>query len=121
MGCRSCRSWKLTHNEPNKYWLVVIDVFSRYLWVIPVESKHHIHMVRAFNALFDQTRRRPKNLRTDKGTEFTNRAVKKLLKDRGINAYTTKNETKANYAERVIRTVKGLLYRYFLYRQTSLY
>ena len=67
-----------------------------------VESKHHTHMVRAFTTLFEQTQRRPKNLRTDKGTEFTNRAVKKLLKDQGINAYTTKNETKANYAERVI-------------------
>ena len=78
-------------------------------------------MVRAFTTLFEQTQRRPKNLRTDKGTEFTNRAVKKLLKDQGINAYTTKNETKANYAERVIRTVKGLLYCYFLYRQTYHY
>ena len=109
------------HNEPYKYWLVVIDVFSRYLWVIPVESKHHTHMVKAFTTLFEKTQRRPKKLRTDKGTEFTNRAVKKLLKEQGINAYTTKNETKANYAERVIRTVKGLLYRYFLYRQTYHY
>ena len=93
---------EVVHNEPYKYWLVVIDVFSRHLWLIPVESKHQTHMVRAFTTLFEQTQRRPKNLRTDKGTEFTNRAVKKLLKDQGINAYTTKNETKANYAQRVI-------------------
>ena len=71
------------HNEPYKYWLVVIDVFSRYLWVIPVESKHHTNMVKAFTTLFEKTQRRPKKLRTDKGTEFTNRAVKKLLKEQG--------------------------------------
>ena len=33
----------------------------------------------------------------------------------GIHAYTTKNETKANFAERVIRTFKGMMYRYFLH------
>ena len=109
------------HNQPYKYWLIVIDVFSRYLWLIPVPSKHHSHMLRAFKTLFESTQRRPKKLRTDKGTEFTNRAVVKLLNAEGIHAYTTKNETKANYAERVIKTMKGLLYRYFLHRQTYHY
>ena len=109
------------HNNNYKYWLVVIDVFSRKLWVVPVQSKHHTHMVQAFQTLFQITTRRPTHLRTDKGTEFTNRAVKKLLKDENINAYTTKNETKANYAERVIRTLKGLMYRYFHHKQTYTY
>ena len=109
------------HNDNYKYWLVVIDVFSRMVWVVPVQSKHHTHMVQAFQTLFQQTARRPKNLRTDKGTEFTNKAVKRLMTDMHIRAYTTKNETKANYAERAIKTLKGLLYRYFLYKQTYTY
>ena len=78
-------------------------------------------MVQAFKVLFGSTPRRPKRLRTDKGTEFTNRAVSKLMKAEGIYAFTTKNETKANYAERVIKTIKTLLYRYFLHRQTYHY
>ena len=109
------------HNEGLRFWLVVIDVFSRHTWVVPVLSKHHTHMVQAFQQLLQATQRRPKHLRTDKGTEFTNRAVKKLLKDANIHHYTTRNETKANYAERVIRTIKGLVYRYFLDRQTYRY
>ena len=109
------------HNDGYKFWLVVIDVFSRYTWVIPVTSKHHTNMLQAFKELFIATNRRPKHLRTDKGTEFKNRAVKKLLTDKNINHYTTKNETKANYAERVIRTIKGLMYRYFIHRQTYKY
>ena len=84
------------HNDNFKYWLVVIDVFSRKVWVVPVQSKHHTHMVQAFQTLFQTTTRRPRHFRTDKGTEFTNKAVKKLLKDENIRAYTTKNETKAN-------------------------
>ena len=109
------------HNDGFKFWLVIIDVFSRYTWVIPVTSKHHTSMLQAFKQLFLTTNRRPRNLRTDKGTEFKNRAVKKLLSDEDINHYTTKNETKANYAERVIRTLKGLTYRYFIHRQTYKY
>lgn len=109
------------HNDDVNFWLVVIDVFSRYLWIVPVKSKHHSHMVGAFKTVFQQTTRRPKNLRTDKGTEFKNRAVRKILKDENINAFVTKNETKANYAERVIRTLKGLTYRYFLHNQTYVY
>ena len=109
------------HNNNLKYWLVVIDVFSRKLWAVPTASKHHTHMIQAFNTLFLSTNRRPKHLRTDKGTEFTNRAVKRLMKNEQIDAYTTKNETKANYAERVIRTLKGLVYRYFHHKQTYVY
>ena len=109
------------HNDNIRFWLVVIDVFSRKTWVIPVLSKHHTHMVQALQQLFENTERRPKHLRTDKGTEFTNRAVKKLFMDVSVHHYTTRNETKANYAERVIRTLKGLMYRYFLDRQTYRY
>ena len=109
------------YNQPYRYWLVVIDVFSRFLWLLPIASKHHTHMVQAFKHIFDSTPRRPKRIRTDKGTEFTNRSVTRLMETEGIKSITTKNETKANYAERVIKTVKSLLYRYFLHRQTYHY
>ena len=42
-----------------------------------------------------------------------------ILKKEGIHA--TKNETKANFAERVIRTLKGMMYIYFLHWQTYHY
>ena len=75
-----------------------------------VLSKH-------LNAFFNKLQA----LRTDNGTEFKNRWVKQLLKKEGIHAYTTKNETKANFAERVICTIKGMMYRYFLHQQTYQY
>lgn len=109
------------HNNNYQYWLVVIDVFTRHLWIVPIQSKSSKDMVKAFQALFNATSRRPNKLRTDNGMEFRNRAVKKVFEIEGINAYTTKNETKANYAERVIRTIKGLVYRYFIHRQTYKY
>ena len=109
------------HNESNRFLLIAIDVFSNRLWVQPIPTKSHGSIIKAFERIFQQTTRRPRTLRTDNGTEFKNRWVKQFLKKEGIHAYTTKNETKANFAERVIRTLKGMIYRYFLHRQTCQY
>ena len=109
------------HNESNRFLLIVIDVFSKHLWVQPIPNKSHGSIIKAFERIFQQTTRRPRTLRTDNGTEFKNRWVKQFLKKEGIHACTTKNETKANFAERVIRTLNGMLYRYFLHRQTYHY
>ena len=85
------------HNEGNRFLLIVIDVFSKYLWVQPIPNKSHGSIIKAFEPIFQQTTKRPRTLRTDNGTEFKNRWVKQFLKKECIHAYTTKNETKANY------------------------
>ena len=109
------------HNGGVRFWLVVIDVFSRYLWVIPTKTKSQKDMVDAFKALLHNTTRRPQVLRTDNGKEFVNQSVRRLFNEAGVKHFTTKNETKANYAERVIRTLKGLVYRYCVHNQTYTY
>ena len=110
------------HNNGVKYLLVVIDVFSRYLWISPLLNKSSEKVKEGFLEIFQsETGRKPKRLRTDKGREFTNKVTKDLMKRNSIKMFTTKNETKANYAERVIRTVKSLMYRYFLHKQTYKY
>ena len=109
------------HNENQRFLLIVIDVFSKYLWVQPLPNKSHTSVINAFQKIFKQTTRRPRTLRSDNGTEFKNRWFKQFMKKEGIYAYTTKNEMKANFAERVIRTLKGMLYRYFLHHQTYHY
>jgi transposase InsO family protein len=104
------------HNNGIKFWLIVIDVFSRYLWLKPLTNKSHISVVNALNEILFEGRI-PKKIRSDKGKEFLNRWVDKLLSDKGIYHFTTQNETKANYAERVIRTMKNLVYRYIMHKQ----
>ena len=47
----------------------------------------------------------------DKGTEF-DVEFKKLCKAKGIQIYSTMSETKAAFAERTIRCLKKILYRY---------
>lgn len=102
-----------SHNDGYKFLLVLNDIFSRYLFIVPLKNKHHQNIVDGLKLVF-QKRRKPNTLRTNKGSEFKNRWVKAFLKKEGIHAIYTQNETKANYAERVIRTKKNLMYRYFM-------
>ena len=57
---------------------------------------------------------KPQALRSTKGSEFVNRWVKQFIKSENIYHYYTQNESKANYAERSIHTLKTMMYRYWL-------
>ena len=56
-------------------------------------------------------RNRPKKIWVDKGTEFAG-AFKEFCAAEGIQVYSTMSETKAAFAERTIRSLKIILYRY---------
>ncbi|XP_061192263.1 uncharacterized protein LOC133200489 [Saccostrea echinata] len=104
------------YNDGIKYLLVVVDVFSRYLWVRALKDKKAQTVIGAFKDILSDSRK-PKAIRTDKGTEFYNRYLKEYLKGKDIKIFYALNETKANFAERYIQTLKKRLYRYFTYKQ----
>ena len=54
---------------------------------------------------------RHKNFWVDKGREFAGE-FKNLCKAEGIQIFSTMSETKAAFAERTIRSLKVILYRY---------
>ena len=60
-------------------------------------------------------------LRADHGGKFNNRWLKQYLKSEDVGIFYTFNETKAVYAERVIRTLKTVMPRYFTHYQTYKY
>lgn len=103
-----------------KYLLVIVDVFSRFLWVRCLKDKKAQSVIDAFKDILDGPRQ-PKAIRTDKGTEFYNRYLKRYLKEKGIKIFYALNETKANFAERYIQTLKKRLYRYFTHTQKHKY
>lgn len=108
------------YNDGYKYILVSIDIFSRYLRVRPVKSKKGEDIVKAVKSILKE--QVPKRIRTDKGREFLNPAVKKLFRQKHILHMITQNtETKANYSERVNKTLKKKIYRYFTEKQTYRY
>ena len=90
-------------NDGYAYFLLCIDIFTRYVWTRPLKTLQGREMKQTLMDVFQEAT--PKVLRTDGGTEFNNALVKALLKEEDVEHVTTLNEVKANYAERAIKTV----------------
>lgn len=65
--------------------------------------------------------RQPLRIRTDRGQEFRAREVQRVLKRYNIRHLFAWSESKAAASERVLKTIKTKLYRYFTYRQSYEY
>ena len=71
-------------NKGFRFLLCVIDIFSKYAWVVPLKNKKGIIIVNAFQKILEQTNRKPKKIWVGKGSEFYNKSFKKWLKDNDI-------------------------------------
>ena len=99
-------------NNGFRFLLCVIDVFSKYAWVVPLKDKKGVSIVDAFQKILDKSRRKPNKIWVNKGSEFYNNSFKKWLKDNDIEMYLIHNEGKSVVAERFIRTLKTKIYKY---------
>ena len=99
-------------NKGIRFLLCVIDIFSKYAWVVPLKDKKGISIVKAFQIILKQSNRKPNKIWVDKGSEFYNVYFKKWLRDNNIVKYSTHNEGKSVVAERFIRTLKSKIYKY---------
>ena len=75
-------------NDNIQFLLMVIDVFSRYLWVVPLKDKTHTSIIDGFKMIFSQGRK-PSMIRSDKGSEYRNRWVKVFFNNSGVRHYPT--------------------------------
>lgn len=108
-------------NDGYQYVLVAIDIFSRFAHCQPIKSKKGADVVKALQSILKGTRR-PSVLRSDRGMEFRSKEVKKYLKSQNIHHfYALNTETKANYAERLIKTLKHKLFRFMMKHRTQRY
>ena len=64
-------------NPGVKYLLAVIDVFSKYGWLIPLKDKTGKSVASASKTIFKE--RKPEKMLVDKGKEFYNKDVKDLI------------------------------------------
>lgn len=110
-------------NDGVKYLLVVIDCFSKFMWVQPINHKTADNVLEAMKRILHEAQpRKPDNFMVEKGGEFRNDRLKKFMIDLDVNFYMTKNpDTKAAIAERSIRTIKGRIFRYLTANSTRRY
>ncbi|MEW8547031.1 MAG: transposase family protein [Candidatus Thiodiazotropha sp.] len=104
-------------NDGYGYFLLVIDVFSKFVWTFPLKHVRGYDVARAFEQI-GKDGRRPEKLRSDMGSEFKSSIFEKLLKSKGIEHFYSLNETKAAVAERAIKTIKSRIARYMTTKQT---
>ena len=71
-------------NKRIKCFLSVIDIFSKYAFVVPLKDKKGISIVNAFQSILNKSKRKPNKIWVDKCSEFYNASFKKWLQDNDI-------------------------------------
>lgn len=105
-------------NDNYGYFILAIDIMSRYVWTKAVKSTSGAETIKALEA-FLKTGRSPDYLRSDQGSEFENKLVNSFYKKHGITHFKTQNtETKASFAEKAIQFIKHKLSQYMKHNQT---
>ena len=70
---------------------MVLDLFSKYGWIVPFKDKKGETVTRAFKTIFKEGRK-PQYLWTDKGKEYYNKRMKELLEKDNITLYSTEKQ-----------------------------
>ena len=91
--------------------LCAIDLFSKYVQVVPLKDKKGVSIVNAFQKIFSE-RRKPNKIWVDQGSEFYNNSFKDFLKIHNIEMHLTYNEGKSVVAERFIRALKNNIFKH---------
>ena len=104
-------------NDGYAYFLLAVDILSKFVWTVALRTKTGKEMVRALTQIFERGNK-PTNIRSDKGTEFVNKDVKIFLQKKGVNYFVSQNVVKASFSERAIKTVKSRIARYMTHQQT---
>ena len=68
-------------NKGIRYLLCVIDLFSRYAWVVPLKNKKGEIIVEGFKKILDNSNRKPNKIWVDHGSEFYNNKFNFLQKN----------------------------------------
>jgi len=114
-------------NSNYGFLLCVIDLFSKYAWVIPIKTKSEKNVLDAFKTI----QHYPSNLwcdegkefynKCDEGKEFYNKSFKKFCEDGHINMYHTNTGLKSVFVERFNRTLREKINFYTTEHNTNRY
>ena len=108
-------------NDGVRYLLVAIDCFSKKACVQPLITKEELPVKNALEKVFKELGV-PHKIQFDKGTEFWNSTVQKYLRQKQVEMFTSENDDiKCCMAERLIRTLKSRIFRFFRFRLATRY
>lgn len=112
-------------NSGITFILTAVNAFSKYGFGVGVKNKGAVEVKNALIKILDNSKaligKEIQNIHHDKGTEFYNKHVQELFKQRNINSYSTNSPIKCSMVERFNRTLKNRIYREILLRSTTSY
>ena len=110
-----------SQNKGINFILVCIDIYTRFLRVTPLKNKTIHSVVDAMRQLIKEEK--PNTIQVDQGSEFISREFKQLAKTNNITIrYTDVGNHKAlGIVDRVCRTLRDLIERYFTMYDTRTY
>ena len=68
------------YNKGIRFLLCVIDLFSKYAWVVPLKGKRGITIVNAFQSILGSSKIKSNKIWDDQGNEFYSKSFQKSLK-----------------------------------------
>ena len=98
-------------NKNIRYFICVIDVFTKYALVKTLKDKKCETVLNGFIEIVNESNHTPNKLWVDQRGEFYNKLMQKWLKNNDILMYSTYNEDNSVVAERLIKTLKTKIYK----------
>ena len=65
-----------------RFLLCLINIFSKYAWVVPLKGKKPVTIVNAFQSILNDSKRKPNKIWVDKGSEFYNISMKSRIENK---------------------------------------
>ena len=108
-------------NSNYNYVLLVIDLFSKKIWLRKLKTKRGDETADAIKSVIADMDSPPQTVIFDEGLEFYNKYVDLLFAQYNIHYYSIRTSKKAGAAERAIRTIKSIIWKYFTEHKTKRY
>ena len=96
-------------DQDYKIGLLVVDIFTKFMTVVPLKNKMADHMLEGIKEAFSSMGKLPEMLYTDDEGAFHSKQAEEYYKDNQIKHLITRGH--APVAERAIRTIKDLIYK----------
>ena len=90
--------------------------------MLSIKNLNSNEIINSFKDIFKKSKRKPKMIQSDEGSEFTNKRVQNFFNDNNIKWYHTCNrDIKCSICERFNRTILNKIYKNFTLNNNTIW
>ena len=110
-------------NNNIKYLMIFIDIFSKYITVLPLKNKTKHSIIDGLKTFFQmKDNHLYSRIYSDMESGLKSKLTTQFLKENRIHLYTnTSKERKNSITERAIRTLQNKIFRFMTHKNTNMY